>query len=196
VVDIEPVQAPLFCEGVEAIALREPVLQSTLASAYYRGDRSVGGRKLARSGSRVCTLAMVMDSIALLLALYLRAIVRQVKKGARKRDSQRVSGIQAEEVDTGDAVHHDIGAYIDLKELRQSRNQGRPAGTRIANAKRHDADPGLPLERVKCKGLWHKCAQLAWSNGPVGEEQLVPALCRHPGSFRQRIWSMLNVSQN
>src|SRR5580658_10647203 len=137
--------------------------------------------------------AFILDPSILFFAGHSRAKIWQVKPGARDRHCNPVPCIEAEEPDSGFAIGHDVGTYIQFRKRGEQGSRGRASQSYAGHPKWHDAKPCLPFESIDLQFRRDMPAQYGLIDAPVSKKQVVPALRHDPGARRQRPWSVGNL---
>lgn len=98
---------------VEAIPLRQEIIQGARRGFSRGGDRGIG-----RAPTRSSPAGEIRERIALLLDLHMGMEIRKVIKGARAKHSRMACNIEAEEIDPWLVLYRYIRAAVEFRKIK------------------------------------------------------------------------------
>src|SRR5579883_1018158 len=100
---------------VEAIPLRQEIIQGARRGFSRGGDRGIG-----RAPTHASPAGEIRERIALLLDLHMGMEIWKVIKGARAKHSRIVCNIEAEEIDPWLVLYRYIRAAVEFRKVTHS----------------------------------------------------------------------------
>lgn len=137
------------------------------------------------------TMAAIVDSVVDTFTSHDGVEVGEMKEGAGEGDGYGAGGVEAEEIDAGDATGGDVGADIEFGETGEAVDGRQAARMDVAHAEGDDAEPGFTVEGVEGEQVGDEGAQGGGFDRPMREEEFMPALGHDPASRGQ---GLLQVS--
>ena len=165
--------------GVQQIPLDQKVLDGSRSRRRRLTDLPVFGQGMSVGGSAPATApSRTIDGVVALLAYPDPGIVvGQLPEYSGDGDRDRVGGVQTEEPDAGIApLPVNIGADVDLFEVRQARHRRRPEGTNSPHRKRYQPYIGLTLEDIDCQTVGQQPLNRVRRDGPMNKKKVAPEL--------------------
>src|SRR3712207_3978981 len=196
VVDVAAVDVAPAVRGVEAVALGQELFERPGPALGRLPHGAVAGSELRPRRPPVGAQAPVAYLVSLTATGHLGVEVRQAEGGAGEADGHRACGVQREEPDAGLAPGRDVGADIQLREVREGGDARQEAWAHAAHAKRRDAQPGAAVEGVEAEGGWYETPERLLRDGPVREEEVVPAHKEQPRARGKGIWPVPRPAQD
>jgi len=109
----------LIIGRVQAVAVDEEVTEAAARGRHGGVERPVVGAVLGGLAAVAAPPRAVGHGVAAALAAHLGPTVVEVEEPPRRRHRHRLVGVEAEEPDTGLAAGGDVGAHVELGEVRQ-----------------------------------------------------------------------------
>src|SRR5215211_6256917 len=196
VMNVAAADVALPIRGIEAVALGQEVLERPGRALERLPHGAVAGRELRPRRAPVRARAPVANLVVHRTAVHLCIEVGQVEGGPGEPDGHRVAGIQGEEPDAGLAPGRYVGAQVELREAREPGYARQEARPHTGHAERRDAQPGAAVEGVEAEGGWDQRPEHTPIDGPVHEEQVVPAHKERPRARRDGVGPVLHPAQD
>src|ERR1019366_1402841 len=110
--NIAPIDYTSPIYRIQIVALRKPMLQRTRLRIKYWRCGTIQGPKFSGRSTTMRTLTAIINSVNQTLTMHGCIEIGQAEERTSKSYRNGISGVQAEEIDAGEALHAHIGTYI------------------------------------------------------------------------------------
>src|SRR5229473_3406369 len=124
--DFAAIDAPSCCGRIQAIALRQEVLQRSPPRFEEFAGGPVACLKSSTRRAWMSALALILNPAVDFSAPHARTEIRQAKGQSSRGHGHRICSIQAEEPNAGLALRRHIGPNVQLEKCGEPRQRGRP----------------------------------------------------------------------
>src|SRR2546421_941411 len=195
VVDFGTDEAATAVEGVEAVPLREELLQRVGRGGEDGPARAIASAEDDRPLSRRRARRLDLDPVTVAAQAHPGVEVGKVVKAPRRLDGEPARRVEAEEPDPGHSPGPHVRSDIHLGKARQPRYRQRPAQPKPRYAERGEPEPGRPVEGLELEARRDEPPQLVGCDSPVREEQVGESQGDPPRLGRQRPGPVLRLRE-
>lgn len=175
---LKTTEAAAWRVSIKAIALSGPVFERAGRSTECCSNGTVAA---AKGDVRARAAGGEIETVLCAAKLHAGEMIGEIEELAAGENGGARGGVEAEEPHAGFAAGDDVGADVDLGEGGKDGGGGKPTGTDVHHAERHDTDPRGAVEGIGKKAGWEVRTQRSSADAVVEKGEVEP---RHSGGPR------------